>query len=142
MTYLPDVNFWLALTFQSHQNHQSASSWFGALKRGDTCLFCRMTQQGFLRLATNPQAFGAEAVTLDVAWTLYDALLSDSCVGFVPEPPGIEPRWRTFSSPRTFSPKLWNDAYLAAFAVVANCELATFDKAFTQYSGLTVHQLA
>ena len=28
--YLPDVNLWLALAFESHVNHARAKSWFGA----------------------------------------------------------------------------------------------------------------
>ena len=49
--FLPDVNFWLALTFQSHSHHASANAWMQtAAQHG--CCFCRVTQMGFLRLAT------------------------------------------------------------------------------------------
>jgi predicted nucleic acid-binding protein len=34
---------------------------------------------------------------------------------------------------QTFSPKVWNDAYLAAFAKAANFELVTLDRGFAQY---------
>jgi predicted nucleic acid-binding protein len=69
--YLPDVNAWLALAFEAHADHTTALAWFGpAAEKG--CAFCRMTQQGFLRLATNPAAFGDEAVTCAQAWALYD----------------------------------------------------------------------
>ncbi len=64
MTYLADVNFWLAITFESHVHHASAKQWFEQLSLSDGCAFCRLTQQGFLRLVTNPKAFGDEAVTL------------------------------------------------------------------------------
>ncbi len=49
---LLDVNVWLALTFDSHAHHPAAKLWFDALS-GDLCLFCRSTQQGYLRLVTN-----------------------------------------------------------------------------------------
>lgn len=54
--FLPDVNVWLALTFDSHHHHPDAKKWFDALP-GQICFFCRMTQQGFLRLSTNPTVF-------------------------------------------------------------------------------------
>ncbi|HEX6962402.1 MAG TPA: TA system VapC family ribonuclease toxin [Lacipirellula sp.] len=135
MIYLPDVNFWLALAFQSHVHHARASAWFDALSQ-DSCGFCRITQQGFLRLATNPKAFQEEAVTLARAWQLYDVLLTDYRVSFVPEPPEIESLWRDYTKQQTFSPKVWNDAYLAAYAHAARCTLVTFDKAFAQYARL------
>jgi hypothetical protein len=69
--HLPDVNVWLALTFDSHVHHLRAKLWFDALTT--QAYFCRLTQQGFLRLATNPKAFGRDAVTMDDAWRLFDA---------------------------------------------------------------------
>src|SRR5207253_10923825 len=99
-------------------------------------VFCRMTQQGFLRLATNPQAFGDEAVTLRAAWRLYDAFLADPRVRFAEEPGGLESLWRGYTRTRTFSPKVWNDAYLAAFARAAPHKLITFDRGFARYTGL------
>jgi predicted nucleic acid-binding protein len=36
----------------------------------------------------------------------------------------------------TFSPKVWNDAFLAALAMTAGFDLVTFDKGFAQYAGL------
>jgi toxin-antitoxin system PIN domain toxin len=103
---------------------------------------CRLTQLGLLRLATNPQAFGDEAVTLADAWRLYDAILADPRIFFADEPPNLLPLWRGFTDRQTFSPKVWNDAYLAAFASVATCELITFDRGFSQYAGLPVSVLS
>jgi toxin-antitoxin system PIN domain toxin len=72
---LPDVNVWLALTFDSHVHHPAAKKWFDALA-GQMSLFCRITQQSFLRLATNTKVFGAHAVTMPEAWQNYDLLQS------------------------------------------------------------------
>jgi predicted nucleic acid-binding protein len=36
----------------------------------------------------------------------------------------------------SFSPKVWNDAYLAAFAQAAAFDLVTFDRAFAQFKGV------
>ncbi len=135
--FLPDVNVWLALAFQSHLHHPSAKTWLERFGSAG-CSFCRLTQQGFLRLATNPRAFGDEAVTMIAAWGLYDAICSDPRVGFAPEPVRLEPRWREYTQSGAFSPKVWNDAYLAAFADAADMQLVTFDKGFARYASLRV----
>ena len=132
--HLPDINVWLALTFDSHLHHPAAKTWFDALGNDALCFFCRLTQQGFLRLATNPSVFGKDAVTLPDAWQKYAVFLSDPRVAFAGEPAGLETQWRTFTQTQSFSPKVWNDAYLAAFAQTGGLEMVTFDKAFTQYS--------
>lgn len=132
---LPDVNVWLALAFSAHFHHPAADAWFRALTT-DVCYFCRTTQQGFLRLATNPAAMKADAVTLDRAWQLYDTMLADPRIGYAQEPAGLDPKWRSFTQSSTFSPKVWTDAYLAAFAVAGNFEIVTFDSGFSQYAGL------
>jgi uncharacterized protein len=133
---LPDVNVWLALSFSSHIHHVSANSWFKSLSN-ETLFFCRMTQQGYLRLASNPKAVAAAAVTLTGAWQLYDAILNDPRIGFVGEPANLEAHWRGFVQGSSFSPNVWNDAFLAAFCVAGGYELVTFDKGFARYPGLT-----
>jgi predicted nucleic acid-binding protein len=90
----------------------------------------------FLRLATNPSVLGKHALTLPDAWQKHDLLMSDPRVAFAVEPADLENHWRTFAQHQSFSPQVWNDAYLAAFAVAGNLEVITFDKAFTQYPGL------
>jgi predicted nucleic acid-binding protein len=44
--------------------------------------------------------------------------------------------WRNHTQQRSFSPKVWNDAYLAAFAQAANFQVATFDRGFAQYQNV------
>ena len=132
--YLPDITLWLALAFEAHVHHEPAKAWFDALPESDICLFSRLTQQGFLRLATNPKAFGAEAVTLTKAWELYDSLLADPRVSFGQEPADLERIWRDYTRADSFSPKVWSDAYLAAFARTGGHKLITFDKAMSKYA--------
>jgi len=133
--YLLDVNVWVSLAFETHAHHQSASTWFASVDDA-SCLFCRLTQQGLLRLASNPKAMGIAAVSLADAWKLYDTLSRDSRVGYVDEPIGVELLWRSYTNRKTVSPKLWTDAFLAAFAQVSGLELVTFDKAFHQFADL------
>jgi predicted nucleic acid-binding protein len=87
---LPDINVWLALTFDSHVHHPSAKMWF--------------------------DGFPNDAV--------------------------LETHWRNFTQHQSFSPQVWNDAYLAAFALAGNLEMITFDKAFQQYANVTCTVLA
>ena len=82
--HLPDINFWLALTFQSHENHVSAKAWMNSAAR-QSCCFCRVTQMGFLRLATNRKVFLLDALPINEAWRVYDQLLSDVRVVFAEE---------------------------------------------------------
>jgi uncharacterized protein len=139
MLHLPDVNIWVALTFDSHPNHPAAKLWFDAVS--DTMLFCRMTQQGFLRLATNPSVGGPDVLTMTEAWQEYDVFLSDPRIMVAAEPAGLEVQWRSYTQGKTFSPKVWNDAYLAAFAKVADYEMVTFDNGYSQYPGLKLNLL-
>ena len=102
---LPDVNVWLALVFDAHVHHPSALAWLNSITH-ETVYFCRLTQQGFLRLANNPKVFPRDAVSTDMAWQLYDTTLSDRRVSFVDEPAGLETAWRGLTQGRQFSPKL------------------------------------
>lgn len=137
MKMLPDINVWLALTFSSHIHHASAKAWFNGLNVGDCCYFCRLTQEGYLRLATNSKVFGADAVTLAKACELFDALAQDPRVAFAEEPAGLEMQWRAFTQSRQFATNVWSDAYLAAFALTAGFEVITFDQDFSNYTNLT-----
>ena len=75
-------------------------------------------------------------MTLIKAWALYDELFRDPRVVFSEEPANLETLWRDYTRRRSFSPKVWNDAYLAAFARAASFELVTLDKGFSQYKNL------
>lgn len=130
---LPDINVWLALTFDSHVHHPAAKSWFDGLSNDTHCYFCRLTQIGFLRLATNKSVFGKETLTLLEAWQAYDQYVSDPRIALVNEPAGCEFEWRNYTQGRSFSPQVWNDAYLAGFAKNGGLEIVTFDKGFAKF---------
>lgn len=134
--FLPDINIWLALVFDWHIHHAAANAWYQS--SADTCCFCRWTQQGFLRLSTNEAVCGKSAVSLTDAWVLYDAIMSDPRIAFAEEHPGIEAFWRAYAQGRSFSPKVWSDAYLAAFARAGSLDVVTFDKGLRQYGGVKV----
>jgi uncharacterized protein len=131
--HLPDINFWLALVFQSHHHHGAAKQWMRGATRQSCCL-CRVTQLGFLRLATNRKVFPVDALPMNEAWRAYDQLLTDDRVVFAEEPDDIETAWRSFTQSRSYSTNLWTDAYLAAFAQTADFEIVTFDQGFIQFT--------
>ena len=133
--YLPDINVWLAFAFEAHRHHGPAKNWFEA-SQDSSIVFCRVTQLGFLRLSTNAKVFAEDALTLDNAWNCYDRFLEDSRIGFILEPLGLDHSFRLFTSDSSYSPKVWNDAYLAAFSAAAKARLVSFDRAFERYKQL------
>jgi uncharacterized protein len=82
-------------------------------------------------------AFGLPALSNQGAFEAYDALLADDRIALrAEEPPRVSNRWREFAARETVSPKLWMDAYLAAFAVAGAYRLVNTDVAFRQFEGL------
>ena len=70
-------------------------------------------------------------------WRGFETLLADDRIAFLDrEPRGFDARWRGYSARDSASPKLWMDAYLAAFATAGGYQLVTTDAAFTQFPGL------
>jgi len=132
---LPDINFWLALTFEVHAHHVRSRQFFEG-RSPERFFFCRFTQQGFLRIASNATVFGRDAVTLKEGWYLYDTILRDARLSLVYEPENLELHWRNYTNLDSPSPKLSGDAYLAAFARAAALQLVTFDQAFHQFKDL------
>jgi len=133
--FLPDINFWLALTFEVHAHHVRAKQFFDS-RPAEPFFFCRFTQQGFLRIASNATVFGEEAVSLREGWHLYDRILSDSRVSLTDEPNDLEQYWLSYTNIDSPSPKFSSDAFLAAFARAKAIQLVTFDQAFRQFKDL------
>lgn len=139
MQRLADSNLWLALTLTGHVFHQPARAWLASLPDDDQLLFCRATQQTYLRLLTTKEVlapYGNPPLSNATALSKYDAWLATGRAAWADEPPGLEAHWRRFAGQKLASPKLWMDAYLAAFAVAGDYQLATTDTAFKQFKGL------
>ncbi len=129
----PDLNVWLALSYESHVHHRVASAWFDALLDSSRLCFCRMTQIGLLRLLTTEQIMNSqEVLTQRQAWQVYDRLLEDDRIVFIDEPADLETAFRSASQLRRAAPKDWADSYLIAFAQSAGFRLVTFDKAISK----------
>jgi toxin-antitoxin system PIN domain toxin len=126
MTYLPDVNVWIALAAERHTLHRAARHWFSNL-HDEKLAFCRLTQLGFLRLLTNKHVMQEEVMTPDEAWEAYRALRLDRRIGYLGEPNELPETWQAFTDGPLSSPNLWTDAYLCAFVRAARLTLVTFD---------------
>lgn len=140
-TWLVDTNVWLALLEEKHALHVSVSAWWQDLQEEDRILFCRSTQQSFLRLRATEAlsvAYGSKPDTNLKAWQTYASLLKDERIQLVEEPIELERKWKELASIGTSSPKLWMDAYLAAFAIAGGYRLVTTDKTFKQFKGLAL----
>jgi len=128
----PDINVWVALTYDGHVHHVRARSWFESLAGTGRLFFCRFTQLGLLRLLTAEAVMGRdEVMTQEQAWKTYDRWLQDGRIGFLSEPDEIETHFRAMTRLRQSAPKDWADSYLAAFAQAAQLTVVTFDRDFS-----------
>lgn len=138
--YLCDVNVWFALQIGTHPHHTTVRTWLDAIDDSETLLFCRATQHGLLRLLSTASIMalhGEPPLTNAEAFRTYETTMSDSRCRFrASEPEGLEAPWRRYAVRPSASPKLWMDAYLAAFALGAGLRLVTTDTAFRQFPGL------
>jgi toxin-antitoxin system PIN domain toxin len=136
MKLLCDSNVFLALAVGQHAHHSLAAKWFGGLSESDVALFCRATRISFLRLLTQKIAPDYLPLSNREAWLALDRLMEDDATGFETEPAGLDHVWRQLSSVETPSPKVWMDAYLAAFAISGGMRLVTLDRDFRNFESM------
>jgi toxin-antitoxin system PIN domain toxin len=145
MKVLPDSNVWLALTIEVHAQHWPVMEWFTTFPESGSMFFNRSSQQSFLRLLTTAAVwtpYQLRPLSNSAAWSVYQDHLSRPQVLFLDEYNGTEDLWKRFAARSTSSPKLWMDAYLAAFAASAGLILVTTDRAFTQFKGCDVQLIS
>jgi toxin-antitoxin system PIN domain toxin len=136
---LCDVNVLLALVTDRHAFHAAAVDWLDGMPAGGATI-CRIAQTGLLRLLNNPAVMREDVLDTTACWDLWRRLLEDERVRFTPtEPPGLDAAFERFTSGRAFTPRLWTDAYLAAYAQTSGLTLVTFDQGFHQFNGLACH---
>ncbi|MCX7962829.1 MAG: PIN domain-containing protein [Burkholderiales bacterium] len=136
---LPDLNVWLALSVEAHPHFERARRyWREEAVRAPAIHFCRVTMLGFVRLLTQPKLMGDGALSPKEAFERYLALLALPEVELAPEPPGCEEVLAEYVREPWFAPRLWTDAYLAAFARSAGLRLVTFDRDFARFREIEV----
>jgi hypothetical protein len=125
----PDVNVWLALIYEKHVHNPIAVEWFESLKSSTTLVFCRHTQLGLFRLLSTESVMKQDVLKQTQCWQVYDPWIDSGLAFVAQDPPGLESEMRGRSSEGLVSPKVWADAYLAAFAEAGNLTLVTMDRA-------------
>jgi uncharacterized protein len=123
-----DANVWLALLWSRHIHSEKAREWFEEAGE-EQFFFCRFTQLTILRLLTTERIMGKDTKTMSEAWSVWDRVWADTRIAFLPEPDDLEKEFRSRSRLSSRSPKVWADAYLLAFASVADLKFVTFDRA-------------
>jgi len=131
--HFPDINVWLALSYQRHIHYPSARSWFEQLDDHSRVCFCRFTQLGLLRLLTTHAVMGEdEVLSQSEAWLVYDQWMEDDRVLYLEESPALEASFRALARNERPAPKDWGDSFLYAFAETAGLRVVTFDQALRQ----------
>ena len=133
---LYDANLWVAIAFAAHPHFEVASKHFAQLDSARPGAFCRATQQSFLRLITTPalhRAYAVAPIGNASAWEKCQKLLSLPQILWLDEPAELSDLWHHLASLPTASPKVWMDAYLAAFAIGHDLEFVTLDGDFKRF---------
>lgn len=139
-----DLNVWIALAFTTHPKHAQAKIAFESASRESPTVFCRATQQSFLRLVTTSaiqKCYGSERISNALAWDRWEYLAAMPQVLFLGEPPDLEMHWAGYATLKTPAPKVWMDAYLAAFARGYAIQMLTLDRDFENFADLDVRIL-
>jgi uncharacterized protein len=135
-SFFPDVNVWLALSYDEHIHHGAAMRWLLEVPAEDRVWFSRFTQLGLLRLVANEQVMKSSVLTVSDALAVYDRWLEDPRIEWAPEPHGIDVQFRQACAPFSLrtAHRAVADAYLAAFAATTGATLVTFDQALANLS--------
>ena len=131
-----DTGVWLASMFPAHPRHAQARRCLQRASASEPAVFCRSTQQSFLRLASTPailKAYAASELTNRDATAALESLMALPQVRESDEPAGTFEFWKRLASVGTASPKVWMDAYLAAFAISGGLHMTSLDRDFRNF---------
>lgn len=131
-----DTSVWLAAIFEQHPFHSIARHPLQQATLKQPAVFCRATQQSVLRListAVIAKTYGEPPLSNRGALMTLDALQTLPQVAWRDEPAGVFGHWRTLAALDSTSPKVWMDAYLAAFAIAGGLRLVTLDSDFKNF---------
>jgi toxin-antitoxin system PIN domain toxin len=134
--FLFDANLWVALAFADHPHHQIAVAAYRSATEVRPALFCRATQQTFLRLTSTPaflRLCNATGLTNRDALAMLERFMASKSVSYREEPSGVAPLWHRLAALDSAAPKIWMDAYLAAFAISGDLQMVTLDHDFKAF---------
>jgi uncharacterized protein len=134
---LADVNVLIYAHRADAERHAAYASWLTGVAEGvEPFGLTTATVAGFVRVATNPRIF-VEPSTIDLALAFVEALTESPMARWVE---ADERWWPVFAVVCRGSGARGNvvpDAQLAALAIEHGCRLATADRGFGRFPGLT-----
>ena len=128
-SFLPDINVWIALHLSRHRHHEAAGAWFRSIGEDSPLVFCRHTHIGMFRLLSTESVMQGATLTQKQCWAIYARWIEGGRAFLHADPAGIDVAFKQLTSAEVVSPKMWADAYIAAFAQAAGLTLVTLDKA-------------
>lgn len=133
---LPDVNLLIYAVDESSPHYAAARSWLEQTLSGTEQVgFAWLALLGFVRISTNPSAFG-NALSLARAFEFVDSWL-DQPVAIVVHPTAQHATTlRRLLEPLGTAGNLTSDAHLAALAIEHGAELCSRDADFSRFEGL------
>lgn len=143
-----DTSVWVAAFFEEHEFFTRAHSFIISRDAGSPAILCRTTEQLWLRLVTIPSLHRiyktATSTNRDAVAILADWRSHDHVCCLDAEPEGTRELWLELAAIPSASPKVWMDAYLAAFAIRAGLSFATLDADFHRFeaAGLPLYLLS
>ena len=125
MVHLLDVNVLVALFDPEHINHEAAHTWFAA-NLGSGWATCPLTENGLVRILSNPAYPGRRTTVADAVGRLRQFTQSGGHTFWAHEVSILTPA--SVDTPHLTGHRQVTDTYLLALAVIREGALATFDR--------------
>lgn len=123
------------------EHHATAKHWLeNQLNRGVSLRLFPTIETGFLRIVTHPNIF-KPASTVTEAAAFLDVLYVQERVETCHWSQSARQQWIDLCKTMKLRGGDVNDAVLAAVALTASLQLATFDRGFKRFKGLRLHLL-
>lgn len=133
---LPDVNLLIYAVDESSPHHAQARSWLEQTLSGtEEVGFAWLALLGFIRISTNPTAFG-RALSPARAFEFVNSWLDQSVATVIHPTPQHVTTLRALLEPLGTAGNLTSDAHLAALAIEHGAELCSRDADFSRFPGL------
>ncbi len=133
---LPDVNLLLYTADETSPHNAQARSWLEQTLSGtEEVGFAWLALIGFIRISTNPAAFG-NALSPAKAFEFVNSWLSQPIAAVVHPTHQHAATLQRLLEPLGTGGNLTSDAHLAALAIEHGAELCSHDTDFTRFEGL------
>ena len=140
MTFLPDVNFLVALFDASHPNHEAAHVWFGETGSRSWAT-CPITENGCIRVISNPGYTSVAATPIEMLRRLTEFCGHPGHL-FWPDDVSLRNSLDDAVRVRLQGHQQLTDFYLVALASRHDGKLATFDGSLSRSLAGTVFEPA